>query len=51
MRNRTIDIARGIGILLIVLGHNGIVLDTPSELYEVIYSFHYASILLVRIIS
>lgn len=40
MRNQIVDIARGIGILLVVFGHNGIVLDSPGELYEVIYSFH-----------
>jgi fucose 4-O-acetylase-like acetyltransferase len=39
-RNATIDIARGIGIILVVLGHNSIVLEDKGELFRVIYSFH-----------
>ena len=34
-----IDIARGIGILLVVLGHNDFALVSPFA-YKVIYSFH-----------
>jgi fucose 4-O-acetylase-like acetyltransferase len=39
-RNATIDIARGLGIILVVLGHNWIVLHERGELFRVIYSFH-----------
>jgi fucose 4-O-acetylase-like acetyltransferase len=39
-RNATIDIARGIGIILVVLGHNWLVLEDKGELFRVIYSFH-----------
>lgn len=39
-RNTTIDIARGIGIILVVLGHNETVLQGKGELFRVIYSFH-----------
>jgi polysaccharide biosynthesis protein PslL len=39
-RNATIDIARGIGIILVVLGHNRTVLEDRGELFRVIYSFH-----------
>lgn len=39
-RNATIDIARGLGIILVVLGHNWIVLHERDELFRVIYSFH-----------
>lgn len=39
-RNATIDIARGIGIILVVLGHNPAVLQDKGELFRVIYSFH-----------
>jgi len=41
MSNRIqyIDIARGIGILLVVLGHNDFALLSPF-VYQVIYSFH-----------
>ncbi len=39
-RNTTIDIARGIGIILVVLGHNEAVLQGKGELFRVIYSFH-----------
>jgi polysaccharide biosynthesis protein PslL len=39
-RNLTVDIAKGIGILLVVFGHNWIVKNDPGELYRVIFSFH-----------
>ena len=39
-RNATIDIARGIGIILVVLGHNWTVLQDKGDLFRVIYSFH-----------
>jgi polysaccharide biosynthesis protein PslL len=39
-RIQHIDIARGIGILLVVLGHNSIVVGQKGELFNVIYSFH-----------
>ncbi len=39
MRNATIDIAKGIGILSVVLCHNWIAYNN-HELYRVIYSFH-----------
>ncbi len=35
-----IDIAKGIGILLVVAGHNWIVLASKGELYRMVYSFH-----------
>jgi fucose 4-O-acetylase-like acetyltransferase len=34
------DIAKGIGILLVVFGHNSIVVDEKRELFNVMYSFH-----------
>lgn len=42
MRNRyvNIDIARGLGILLVVLGHNWISFNPKGELFNIIYSFH-----------
>jgi polysaccharide biosynthesis protein PslL len=39
-RNLTVDIAKGIGILLVVFGHNWIVKHEPGELLRVIFSFH-----------
>ncbi|HTH94023.1 MAG TPA: acyltransferase family protein [Rhodocyclaceae bacterium] len=39
-RNAVADIARGLGIVLIVFGHNRIVQNDPGELYRVIFSFH-----------
>lgn len=39
-RNRAIDIARGLGILLVVLGHNPLVWKDSGEPYRVIFSFH-----------
>lgn len=35
-----IDIAKGIGILLIVLGHNYVFADKNGELLNILYSFH-----------
>jgi polysaccharide biosynthesis protein PslL len=39
-RNNTIDIARGIGIIFVVFGHNWIVLHQTGELFRIIFSFH-----------
>ena len=39
-RNSTIDVAKGIGIILVVFGHNWIVLHDKSELFRIIFSFH-----------
>lgn len=39
-RSPSIDIARGIGILLVVFGHNWLVLHDKGEAYRVIVSFH-----------
>lgn len=39
-RNNIIDIAKGIGIILVVFGHNWIVVHKPGELFRIIYSFH-----------
>ncbi|MEJ0039307.1 MAG: acyltransferase family protein [Gammaproteobacteria bacterium] len=36
----TIDVARGVGILLVVLGHNAVFRETSHSLYEAIYLFH-----------
>jgi fucose 4-O-acetylase-like acetyltransferase len=36
----TIDVARGIGILLVVIGHNALFRDSAHALYEAIYLFH-----------
>lgn len=38
-RNQQIDIARGLGILSVVLAHNRIVLDTKGEIFSIVYSF------------
>jgi fucose 4-O-acetylase-like acetyltransferase len=35
-----IDIAKGLCILLVVLGHNWLTLNDTGELYRIIYSFH-----------
>jgi len=35
-----IDVAKGIGILLVVFGHNWIVFAEKGELFNIIYSFH-----------
>lgn len=39
-RNLTVDIAKGIGILLVVFGHNWIVKNESGELFRIIFSFH-----------
>jgi fucose 4-O-acetylase-like acetyltransferase len=39
-RNHTIDIAKGIGIFLVVLGHNWIVSHNNREIFRIIFSFH-----------
>jgi polysaccharide biosynthesis protein PslL len=39
-RNSIIDIAKGIGIILVVFGHNWIVVHDKDVLFRVIFSFH-----------
>jgi polysaccharide biosynthesis protein PslL len=36
----TVDVARGLGILLVVLGHNTLFRESSHGLYEAIYLFH-----------
>ncbi len=40
MSSSKIDITKGIGIILIVFGHNWIVLHEKGELFRMIFSFH-----------
>lgn len=40
IRNSTIDVAKGIGIFFVVLGHNWLSTHEKSELHRVIFSFH-----------
>jgi fucose 4-O-acetylase-like acetyltransferase len=40
MRNNMIDIAKGIGIILVVIGHNNVLLSHFDYLKSFIYSFH-----------
>lgn len=46
-RNPSIDVAKGLGILLVVFGHNWLVLGDKGELYRVIFSFHVPLFLLL----
>lgn len=39
-RNQVIDMARGLGILLVVLGHNPLIWKDSGEWYRIIFSFH-----------
>lgn len=39
-RNATIDVSKGLGIVLVVLGHNWLILHDRGELFRVIFSFH-----------
>jgi fucose 4-O-acetylase-like acetyltransferase len=39
-RNTNIDAVKGLGILLVVLGHNWVVLHERGQLFRVIFSFH-----------
>ena len=39
-RNTTIDVAKGIGIILVVAGHNWSVLHPKGEVFRIIFSFH-----------
>jgi fucose 4-O-acetylase-like acetyltransferase len=39
-RNLTIDVARGLGMLAIVWGHNAYVHNPPDEVFRVLFSFH-----------
>ena len=40
MRDTTVDIAKGIGILTVVLCHNWILYDNRGELSRIVFSFH-----------
>jgi fucose 4-O-acetylase-like acetyltransferase len=40
IRDTTLDITKGIGIALIVLGHSWVTMRERGELYRVIFSFH-----------
>lgn len=40
IRYHSIDVAKGLGMLLVVLGHNWIVLHDNGELFRIIFSFH-----------
>jgi len=56
-RNHTIDVAKGLGIILVVLGHNQMVLHDKGEVYRCIFSFHMilflflSGVFLVRVIA
>jgi polysaccharide biosynthesis protein PslL len=39
-RNLTVDVAKGLGIVLVALGHNWLVLGDRGAPFQVIYSFH-----------
>jgi len=39
-RNSTLDIAKGLGILLVIFGHNDVVTGEKGELFKIIFSFH-----------
>ncbi len=39
-RNETLDIAKGLGIVLVVLGHNPVFREGAHWLYEAVYLFH-----------
>jgi polysaccharide biosynthesis protein PslL len=39
-RNKTIDVAKGLGIVLVVLGHSWITTHDKGELFRMIFSFH-----------
>ena len=39
-RSKTVDVARGLGIILIVFGHSPMVLTENPELFRVVFSFH-----------
>jgi fucose 4-O-acetylase-like acetyltransferase len=47
VRHLTIDVAKGLGILLVVFGHNWLVLGNKGELFRVIFSFHIPLFLLL----
>lgn len=40
MRNRAIDIQKGLGIILVAVGHNWVIGQNNDELFRIIYSFH-----------
>lgn len=39
-RNTTLDIAKGVGIIFVVFGHNWAVLHEKGEMFRLIFSFH-----------
>lgn len=39
-RNATLDIAKGVGIIFVVFGHNWAVLHDKGEMFRMIFSFH-----------
>jgi fucose 4-O-acetylase-like acetyltransferase len=39
-RNQTVDIAKGLGIILVVFGHNWMVSQGDREIFRVVFSFH-----------
>ncbi|MFZ6657462.1 acyltransferase family protein [Undibacterium sp. TJN19] len=39
-RNATIDIGKGLGIILVVFGHNWIIAHDHGELFRIVFSFH-----------
>ncbi|MBN2716748.1 MAG: acyltransferase family protein [Deltaproteobacteria bacterium] len=39
-RNELLDVAKGIGILLVVFGHNSILCPSPSKAFAMVFSFH-----------
>jgi fucose 4-O-acetylase-like acetyltransferase len=40
MRNTAIDIEKGLGIILVAVGHNWVIVQKNEELFRIIYSFH-----------
>jgi len=46
-RNPIVDIAKGVGIVLVVLGHNGVVETEAKEMTRIIFSFHMPLFILI----
>ncbi|MDB5816038.1 MAG: acyltransferase 3 [Rhodocyclales bacterium] len=42
LRNQTLDVTKGIGILLVVLGHNWAINHASGIVFRIIFSFHMA---------